>query len=284
MSWYDPTSWDWAGTFGIGKGDPSNGTRDAVNANAAAAGGFAGQAQGNYGQNQAGINQSIDALRAQANGQNSVSAEQLRQGLQQNLAGQQSMAAGASPNNAAMAARNAAMNMGRAGYGLSGQQAVAGLAERNQAQQALGQMQLGQSGQNLQGTLGGYGAANQGYGAALGAPQKTWGDLAGGAIGGLSAGLAKSDKRAKTAIKDGDEEANRAIEGLRAVAYDYKDEKDGKGRQFGVMAQAMEKAGLKHAVIDTPNGKYVDGAKAALSGLGLVAALGRRVNALEGKK
>ncbi len=269
--------------LGIGSGDPSNPTRDAVNANARNAAGFAGQSQGNYLQNQAGINQSIQALRDQAAGKNSVSAEQLRQGMLQGQAAQQSMAAGAAPNNSVMAARNAAMNMGRLGYGLAGQQAVAGLQERNQAQQALGQLQLGQSGQNLQGTLGGYGAANQGYGTALGNPQKGWGEILQGAIGGGASALVKSDRRAKTAIEDGDGEANRAIAGLRAFAYDYKNEKDGKGRQFGIMAQDLEKTSLKSAVIDTPNGKYVDGAKAALGGLGLVAALGRRVSKLEGK-
>lgn len=194
MSWYDylpipavqgvnaltggtPFGVDPSQALGIGSGDPSNPYRQGAVNNAQAGAAFGQYGAGQYQQNQAGLNQTINDLRATANGQNSVSAMQLQQGLQQNLASQQSMAASASPSNAVMAARNAAMNMGRAAYGLSGQQAVAGLQERNQAQQALGQLQLGQSGQNLQAGLGGYGVSNQGYGLALGNPQKTWGQV-----------------------------------------------------------------------------------------------------------
>ncbi len=283
MSWYNPASWDWAGAFGIGSGDPGNADRANVGANAAQANAMGQAGAANYGADRAGMQQTQDYLRGQMQGQNSVSAEQLRQGLQQNLANQQSMAAGASPNNAAMAARTAAMQMGRAGAGLSGQQAVAGLQERNQAAGQLGQMQLGQSGQDVQAGLGGYGAANQGYGTALGNPEKTWGSMLGGAIGGAASALvSKSDRRAKTEIADGDGDADKALKGLQAFSYRYKDEKDGKGKQFGIMAQDLEGAGLGHAVIDTPNGKYVDGAKAATSSLALVAALGKRVAKLEG--
>lgn len=180
-----------SGALGIGSGDPSNKYRNAVSSVGENALNFGYGAANNYNQNQAGLNQSIDALRALASGQNSVSAEQLRQGLQQNVAAQQSLAAGASPQNAAMAARQAAMNAGRLGYGLAGQQALAGLQERNQAQQALAQLQLGQSGQNLQGALGGYNAATGAWGQALGNPQKTWGSVLGGALGGAASMVPK---------------------------------------------------------------------------------------------
>lgn len=180
------------GALGIGSGDPSNPYRNAVSGIGGQAGTFGQQNAGNYQQDQAGINSSIAALQAQANGQNSVSAEQLRQGNQQALAAQSAMAAGASPNNSAMAARNAAMNMGRLSYGLSGQQATAGLQERQQAQQALANLQLGQSGQNMQGALGGYNAATGAYGAALGTPQKTWGSTIQGAINAGTGFLSKA--------------------------------------------------------------------------------------------
>lgn len=195
MSWYDyipspigqaingltggtPFGVDPSKTLGIGSGDPSNPYRQGVVNNAQAGGAFGQYGVGQYQQNQAGLNQSINDLRATANGQNSVSALQLSQGLQQNLAAQNSMAASASPQNAAMAARTASIQGGRLGAGLAGQQAVAGLQERQQAQQALAQLQLGQSGQNLQAGLGGYGMSNQGYGIALGNPQQTWGQVA----------------------------------------------------------------------------------------------------------
>lgn len=129
--------------------------------------GFAGTAQGNYNAFTGQGMQSLAALRALAEGKNSVSAEQLRQGMQQGVSAQHAMAAGASPQNAAMAARNASNNMSRLSYGLSGQQAVAGLAERNQAQQAYANMLAQLRGQDLQGTLGGYNAATGAYSGGL---------------------------------------------------------------------------------------------------------------------
>lgn len=268
--------------FGIGSGDPSNYDRSQLDNNGAAANSFGQTGAANYGQANAGMNQDAQYLQGQANGANSVSAEQLRQGLQQGLAQQQSAAAGASPNNAAMAARNAAMNMNQMSTAALGQQAQAGLQERNQANQALANV-YGQQGQlAVNAATGGMGNANQSYGTAVANPQKTWGSTIMGGLSGLAAGLVKSDRRAKTGIEDGDGKSSRILEGLRSYSYKYKDEKHGKGEQFGIMAQDLEKAGLKHAVIDTPSGKYVDGAKAATASLGLVAALARRVGKLEG--
>jgi hypothetical protein len=137
-------------------------------------------------------------------------------------------------------------------------------------------------GQDVNAALGAGGNAVNAYGQQVANPQKTAGQqILNAGVGVASAMAAKSDRRAKTDIEDGDADARTATDKLKAFAYEYKDKKDGKGRQFGVMAQDLERAGLKHAVIDTPKGKYVDGAKAALSGLGLVAALGRRVAKLE---
>ncbi len=287
MSWYNPTSWDWSGAFGIGSGDPSNKDRANLQGNAAQANAMGAQGAANYAADRAGMQQTMDHMRGQMQGQHSVSAEQLRQSLGQNLANQQSMMAGASPQNAAMAARTGAMQMGRIGSGLAGQQALAGLQERNQAAGQLSQMQLGQQGQDIQAGLGGFGAANQGWGAAMGTPEKTWGGMLGGAIGGAASAvpgmIAASDRRLKTEIDDGGSDADKAIKGLRAFSYRYKDEKHGKGKQLSIMAQDMERAGLGHAVIDTPDGKMIHGAKAATSSLALVAALGRRVQKLEGK-
>ncbi len=113
------------------------------------------------GSNQAGFNglgsqgnQSLAQLQAIANGQNSVSAMQLQQAQQAAMAQQRSLAAGASPANSAMAARNAANNLNTANYGLAGQQAVAGLAERNQAQTQYANLLGTLRGQDLQGALG----------------------------------------------------------------------------------------------------------------------------------
>lgn len=177
--------------LGIGAGDPNNPYRNALNANAQAMGGF-GQQWGNaYNANQGGINNTIGALGAVANGQNSVSAEQLRQGLQQSQAQQMSMAAGAAPQNQAMAARTAMMNAGNAASGMMGQQAVAGLQERQGALNTMAQLQAQQAQMNMQGALGAYGGVNQAYGSILGTPQQTWGQYALGALGGAAAAGAK---------------------------------------------------------------------------------------------
>ena len=223
-----------------------------------------------------------DALRRQASGQDSLSSEQLRQGLQQNLASQRSMAASAAPGNSAMAARNAAMNMGRAASGMSGAAATAGIQERRAAQDALSQMILQQRGQDLQGALGARQTAAGAYGQIK--PEGTKLDQYAPLIKMASDGAAAvSDERAKTGVQPADGRAARILDGLKAYSYRYKDPADGAGPQVGVMAQDMERAGLGHAVKDTPSGKIVDAGKAATSSLALTAALAKRVAKLEGR-
>lgn len=248
--------------------------------------GFAGQAQGTYGQLGTEAAQQREVLRRLASGQDSLSREQLRQGVQQNQAAQSSMAAGASPQNAAMAARTAAIQSARIGSGMSGAAALAGIQERQAANQGLANMILQQRGQDANVALQGRQNALAGFGAYTTpmTPEKSWLEKYGPALQGGIQAAAMSDRRLKKGIKDGDDHANKVIAGLRAYAYKYKDERHGKGQQTGVMAQDLERAGLGHAVIDTPAGKMVHGAKAATSALGLVAALGRRVERLEGKK
>jgi hypothetical protein len=85
-----------------------------------------------------------------ARGRESVSAMQLKNALGQNVAGQQAMAASARPGQGAMGARSAMMNAGRMGAGLAGQQATAGIQERQSAQNALNNMLLQQRAQDMQ--------------------------------------------------------------------------------------------------------------------------------------
>lgn len=185
---WHPSQWGsgLARAFGVGSGDPSNQYRDAVSREGGYEGAVGGRGIRNYTADRAGMQQTQGYLSDQMHGLNSVSAMQLQQAQQAQQAQQMSMAAGAAPQNAAMAARAASMNAARIGSGLAGQQAIAGLAERNQAAGQLGQFQLGQSGQDLQMGLGGYGLANNAYGTALGTPQKTPGGFIAGAIGGIA--------------------------------------------------------------------------------------------------
>lgn len=121
-----------------------------------------------------------EALRRRASGEDSLSAEQLRQGLGQQLAMQQSMAASASPANAPMAARSAMMNANRAATGMAGNQAIAGIQERAAAERALQDAILGQRAQDVQASLG---AGQNAIAATTGQkPEGSWLDKYGGAI------------------------------------------------------------------------------------------------------
>ena len=347
----NPTNWDWkrigagVATGGLSEGggivpllsggqsllsDPGSDAEKARKAllqqQAQQAGYFAGQSQDAFQGLQNQGQGALAALQAQAQGQNSVSQEQMRQNLGQLLAQQRSLAAGAAPRNAALAARTAAIQSGRIGAGMAGQRALAGLQERNQAQQQYGQLLGTLSGQQLNAALGSRQTAVGGYGAGNeGAPEKSWLEKYGPAIqGGMSAaastmsdrdmktgikpggpaadratamlsvlrdraaksrpGMSYSDRALKTDVAPGDAPANKAIAVLQPYTYAYKDPQYGAGPQVGVMAQDLEKAGLKQAVVDTPAGKAIDPGKLSGANTAMIAALGRRVTAIEDAK
>lgn len=127
---------------------------------------------------------SRNGLRDIIAGKNSISGEQLRQGLAGNLSNMRAMAASAAPQNAASAARTAMMAGGRAATGLSGQAAMAGLQERQNAQQALAQMLTTQQGQAIQGANQAQGNAINAYGNVT--PDKSWLEKWGPAITGAA--------------------------------------------------------------------------------------------------
>jgi hypothetical protein len=251
-----------------------------LNSQGAAAGSFADQGQQGYGAMTQESQQARDYLRDLASGKNSVSAEQLRQANQQTMSAQRSMAASASPQNGPMAALAAMQNMNRASMGLAGQQATAGLAERNAAQQGLADMILKQRQQDAQVALDSRGNAISGYGGVkpAGSTLDKW---AGPTVGGLGAIAKFSDKRLKHEIDDGDDDANATLKGLRAFTYKYKDKSLGKDRELGIMAQDLEKAGLKHTIIETPRGKAVHGGALATANTAMLAALEKRVARVE---
>lgn len=116
-----------------------------------------------------------------ARGRESVSAMQLQDSLGKNLAAQQSMVASANPASGAMAARSGMMNQSRAAGGLAGQQALAGIQERQSAQQALQEMLLRQRGQDIN-------AATQNRGIAAGAFVPSGAATGNDKIGGLISG------------------------------------------------------------------------------------------------
>jgi hypothetical protein len=194
-----------------------------------------------------------------------------------------SMAAGASPANSVMAARTAAIQMGRNQAQMAQQAALTGIAERNAAAQALADMNLGQRGQDINVGLGS--RQNQMTGLGANKPDKPPGPSklqTGLAIAGAAAPLF-SDERLKTNIQDGDQAARRVLKKLSAKSYDYKDSRMGKGKQLGFLAQDLERAGMKGAVIETPIGKAVDVGKLTGANTAFISSLAKRVAKLEGK-
>lgn len=131
---------------------------------AAAAGAFADYGEGGFKSLGGAADDVRMMLQQHALGQQSFSRESLRQGLGQQLSQQRSLAAGAGANSP-MAALAAAQNMGRASYGMSGQAALADIAERQAFAKALADATLQQRQQELQAALGSRGNALTGYGA-----------------------------------------------------------------------------------------------------------------------
>ena len=95
---------------------------------------------------------------------------------------------------------------------------------------------------------------------------------------------AVSDRRLKTGVRDGDRDAMKALSKMKAKSFEYKDARHGQGRRTGIMAQDLEKAGLGHAVIDTPQGKAIHGGHLATSLAAMMPGLAKRISALEDKK
>lgn len=252
-----------------------------------------------------------------AGGQDSISAEQLRQGLQQSQAQQMSMAAGARPQDSSMSALAAAQNMGTAAAGLGGQQALAGLQERRDAmagqmgamggqaglQQAIQSGQLGARGQDINVALGGQQGALTGYGNIEGNRTNRYGALMGTPTAGekwLQAGLGvaemgtkllpgaavASDPRLKKNVRSGKRDANDLVKALRSVTYEYKDgDAYGEGDFVGIMTRDLEKTKAgRRAVIDTPAGKMVHGARLATALAATLPGLDERIEKLEKRR
>lgn len=163
---------------------------------AAKAGSFASQGERGFSGLTGDMNDARANLGRIASGELSYSKEALRQGLQQNQAVQRSMAAGAAPQNAAMAARTAAIQSARMGAGLSGQQAMAGIAEQQGAMKLQGDLTAQQRQQDLMAALQSRQNAMAGYSANnAGAPEKSWLEKYGPMIIGAGTMLASGGKK-----------------------------------------------------------------------------------------
>jgi hypothetical protein len=92
----------------------------------------------------------LDRLHRQMNGQDSQSAAELQRSYGQATGNQLGIAASARPGQGPMAARIAAQNVGRMQAGMAGDQALAGIAERNAATGMYGQLAGMARGQDMQ--------------------------------------------------------------------------------------------------------------------------------------
>lgn len=104
---------------------------------------------------------------------------------------------------------------------------------------------------------------------------------AGGQVAGAVA--AKSDRRAKFDISEiGMEEIRDYLGKTRGFSYKYKNPKDGKGTNFGPMAQDLKATKLgKASVIEGSDGLYVDTRRLALTDHAVLAKMFEEVEALK---
>lgn len=181
MAWYKPWTW----------GDESESAkqqREDLGNQGGMASWFGDAGQDNYGKTTAEGEQARELMRRRAMGEDSMSAEQLRQGLQRQYAQQRSMAASASPQNAAMAARTAMMGANRAATGMAGNAAMAGIAERQAAADAWARAIAEARGQDVNVALGSRQNAINAFGGqkAEGSTLDKWGGAISGGLGYLS--------------------------------------------------------------------------------------------------
>jgi hypothetical protein len=107
-------------------------------------------------------------------------------------------------------------------------------------------------------------------------------NLFGSLLGAGATAFAKSDEDSKENVEDFD--PSEFLDSITGYKYKYKNPKDGKGKQVGVMAQDLEKE-VPQMVEDTPEGKMVDYSPAKAGGP-IFASLGdlhERIKRLEGK-
>ena len=142
-------------------------------------------------------------------------------------------------------------------------------------QNDLAQNALTGAGQNITGTVG----------AASAQAQKSAADAQ--IVGALGNAFTKSDRRSKTDIVPGDDQADELVRALRAYSYRYKDPGSpgaAEGEQLGPMAQDIEKSAAgKRLVVDTAHGKMVDTNRAIMAALAGLGSVGRRLDKVERK-
>lgn len=132
----------------------------------------------------------------------------------------------------------------------------------------------GMDANQLQAQIGAYQAQSKAPGA-IGAITSAAGPIA--AIASMF-----SDERLKKNVSDARSEIDEMLDALSPKSYDYKDERHGKGRRAGIMAQDMLKSTAgRRLVDDTPDGLMLDVNKTLSAVLASSARLNERLRNME---
>jgi hypothetical protein len=216
----------------------------------------------------------IAKLKARANGEGPSLAEaQTNQNMGKVLANQVSAVRSGPGLNPALQARLAGQAGQQAATDAAQQGTIARLAERDAAEQALGNQILGAQGSSLSQDKLNMDSTNSNA--------NRWTNLISGAG---TAAVAASDKNAKENIKDSNGDARSLIDHLKGKLYEYKDDSNGPGVHVGIMAQDLEKSPLGRSMVFEDNGtKKVDFGKGFGAVLAAVAEINDKLKELDGK-
>lgn len=181
-----------------------------------------------------------------------------------------------------MNAAQRAMLAGQAGQqaqtDIAQQGTMARLAERDNADNAIGSQILGAQGQQQQ--------SNQLDAANYNASQARNTQLISG-IGSAAttAAVMASDKNAKENISNSDGSASDFLDHLKGKLYEYKDSANGEGKHVGIMAQDLEKSALGKSMVFEEGGiKKVDFGKGFGALLAATTEINDKLKALEAKR
>jgi hypothetical protein len=226
-----------------------------------------------------------DTLKQQAAGQGpSVASTMLQQQNQQNAANMNAQAAGMRGVNAGLAMRQAMQANAAGNQQTAAQSVLARMQEQQNAQGLLGNQLNTMQSQIMQGKLG----ANQlNTQIAMGNSNNSQAAAGGLINAGASAGALLSDERQKTNIHDGGRAAYEFLEAIQPHKYQYKNPGTpgaAGGEQLGVMAQELEQSPAgRQMVMETPQGKMIDPARATSAMLAAQAEMHERLKQLEGR-
>lgn len=229
------------------------------------------------------LQQMLDKMAAQDIGVKGTraQAEAERQKMNTGLLNQQALTNTQLKNLADMQNLQNQQRVADANVGIANQRTV---FNKESIQQDLGNRM--NKGQLMAGAAGTYSKELMDQAARRDAEKKAKWDGIGGMVDTGAGAIASifSDENLKTEINEADNDIDEMLDKLSPYEYEYKDEKHGKGKHTGIMAQDLEKSKAgKELVNDTPEGKTVDVKKALGAIMASQARIAERLKDLEKK-